>query len=223
LRKEPAYFSVEYDRGVGWYRAHFPLMRPTGHRVTFEATPNYLFHPLAPERAVRLVPHARILVVLRNPVDRAVSHYHHMRRLGFETLELEEALDAEQARLAGDLERSLDDPSHRPRQWLRFSYVARGRYAEQLARWLDHYPRSQMMVLRSEDLYADPAAVVTQIEDWLGLARWLPEEFRNYSYDSGVAQPRNRLPSDVASRLRTEFEAEPQRLAALVDRQFAWW
>src|SRR5690606_21536211 len=73
VRKEVEFFSQHYHRGISWYRAHWPIfpIRARASQVYFEASPNYLFHPLAAERAKRLVPGAKIIVLLRNPVDRA--------------------------------------------------------------------------------------------------------------------------------------------------------
>ena len=76
-QKEIHYFTIHYGRGPGWYRAQFPLERlvhPAGH-MTGEASPNYIYHPRAAERANDLVPSARIIAILRDPVSRATSHF----------------------------------------------------------------------------------------------------------------------------------------------------
>ena len=149
LRKEVRYFSQNYERGESWYRAHFPthvalrLGRPiAAKRLVFEATPDYLFHPFVPERAHCALPDAKLIVLLREPVDRTWSHYQHEVRLGFEDLDFERALAAEPQRLAGGIERLQVDPNFERRLFLRFSYVARGRYAEQIERWIALYPKS---------------------------------------------------------------------------------
>ena len=141
LRKEVEYFSRRYDRGDRWYRAHFAL-DVQRDRLSFEATPDYLFHPLAAARAATVVPDARLVVMLRDPVARAWSHYHHMVGLGHEHLDFDAAVTAEPDRCADDLARLADNPLHDPVALLRYSYVARGRYAEQLARWFEHFPRT---------------------------------------------------------------------------------
>ena len=99
-RKEVHYFDLHYDRGLGWYRAHFPMGH--GAHLTGEATPYLLFHPLAPDRVARdLPPTTRFVVLLRHPVQRAVSHYWHERRMGTESETLAVAVAAEEQRLAG--------------------------------------------------------------------------------------------------------------------------
>src|SRR5207253_9196889 len=108
-----------------------------------EATPDYLFHPQAPARAASVVPKAKIIVLLRNPVDRAISHYLHMVALGIESLSLPDALEAEASRIAPDLEAMQSDPLHSCRPFLQFSYMSRGLYSEQLVRWFRSFPRDR--------------------------------------------------------------------------------
>ena len=155
----------------------------------FEATPDYLFHPLAAARAATVVPDARLVVMLRDPVARAWSHYHHMVGLGHEHLDFDAAVAAEHERCADDLARLADNPLHDPVALLRYSYVARGRYAEQLARWFEHFPRNQLLVVRSEDFFADPGASYRRILDFVGLTPWEPEHFTNVSRPARPGSP----------------------------------
>jgi hypothetical protein len=219
LRKETEYFSRRFARGERWYRAHFAFTRR--HRTCFEATPDYLFHPLAAGRAATVVPAARLVVLLRDPVDRAWSHYHHMVALGHEPLDFDAALAAEDERCAGDLARLGDDPSHDPVALLRYSYAGRGRYAGQLARWLDHFPAERLLVVRSEDLFADPAAEYQHILDFLQLARWEPAGFVNVSRVAGSRLPP--VPADARDRLAATFEQPNRDLAALLGDRAPQW
>ena len=91
-----------------------------------------MFHPLAAERAAKLVPDARLVVMLRDPVKRAFSHWQHNRRLGVEPLDFSAAIEAEPERLAGEEERILANPGYDPWNHNMLSYAARGRYAIQL-------------------------------------------------------------------------------------------
>ena len=176
LRKEIHFFTDQWARGERWYRAHFAMSTPLRgqHRLSFEATPYYLFHPLAAGRAVEVVPQARILVLLRDPVERAYSHYWHSIEKGWETLDFDAALAAEEERLSGAEQALLDGAAvnvpHRV-----FSYVQRGRYGPQLARWLEHFSPEQLLVLRSEDMFADPRALLSRVEQFLGIEQWQPE------------------------------------------------
>ena len=117
-RKEVHFFDNNFHRGIPWYRAHFPSliqgdMAETirGQRfITGEASPYYLFHPHAPARAALVVPKAKLIVLLRNPVDRAYSHYCRMVKKGRETLSFEDALAQEEIRTRGEGQRLAADP-----------------------------------------------------------------------------------------------------------------
>ncbi len=229
LRKEVEYFSIEHLRGERWYRGHFPLA--VRRRVaqlrnrpwqTFEATPDYLFDPRAPQRAASLLPSAKLIVLLREPSSRAVSHYHHNVRLNLEELDLVAALQAESARLAPEWPQLANDPGYRATPFRRYSYVARGRYADQLERWLAHFRRSQILIMRSEDLFADPEMYFAEILDFLGLPAWQPPEFRNYSYTNPLAGSYEPPPPAVADFLTEAFDDAGTQLSALLGGSFAW-
>jgi hypothetical protein len=170
--REVHYFDLNYAKGESWYRAHFPFARPG--RVTGESTPYLLFHPLAPERVGRDLPAStRFVVILRDPVERAVSHYWHERRMKAETETLDVALALEEQRLAGQVERVLR--GERSFAHFHFAYAGRGRYAEQLSRWFAHVERSRVLVVESERLFTDPRAPA-EVAQWLDL-RSAPEAF----------------------------------------------
>ncbi|MDQ7904989.1 sulfotransferase [Phytohabitans sp. ZYX-F-186] len=202
--KELQFFSLHYGRGERWYRGHFPPAAPG--LVCFEASPLYLFHPQAPSRAAATLPDGRYVALLRDPVERAWSHYLHTRSYGHEPLDFAAALAAEQERSAT------------PDGWRRYSYAARGRYAEQLERWFRQVPRDRMLVLRSEDLYADPAAVYAQVLAFLGLAPFTPPEFAVHTRRVDRDGP----PPEVARELRAHFAPHNDRLADLLGWPRTW-
>lgn len=229
LRKETEYFSVRHRMGLDWYRAHFPLAvrrrlaRLAGRDLhTFEATPDYLFHPLAAPRAAEQLPGARLVTLLRDPVERAWSHYRHIVRLGAEPLDFESALDAEEERLAGEMERIQTDLQHRAVPFLLHSYRARGHYAEHLEAWLEHYPRERLLVVRSEDLFADTPGHYRRILEFLGLPPILPPEFRNFSYARPKERRDSEMPEGARRRLEAHFAPHNRRLAALLGREMGW-
>ena len=114
------------------------------------------------------MPGARLIALVRNPVDRALSHYNHEVALGREPLSFEEALAAEEMRLEGEVERLCGDPRYFSREWWSHTYKARGRYAEQLERWLAVFPREQLLILPSEELLAEPERAHAQVLEFLG-------------------------------------------------------
>jgi hypothetical protein len=202
--KEVHYFDSprNYRRGPGWYRAHFPLRRPG--RITGEATPEYLLRAKAPARLAALVPRARLVALLRNPVDRAVSHYHHHVRQGRETRPLERAL-AEQRRTL---------PTG---PWSGESYLIRGLYAEQLETVLRAVPREQVLVLLSEELFARPEETVARIVAFLGLPPH-PIDVRG-RLSAGRYEP---MPPAVRAELIEFFRPHNARLADLLGRDLGW-
>ena len=166
--KEVSFFDRHYARGEAWYRGNFPnSLRARGDLVG-EASPSYLFHPLAPERVAGLVPEAKLIVLVRNPVDRAYSHYQHEVALGREPLSFEYAVAAEYERLRGEEGRLVADPSYFSHAWWNYTYRARGLYADQLERWLAVFPREQLLVVPSDDLSADPGAAYASVLAFLG-------------------------------------------------------
>lgn len=167
--KEVHYFSLHSQRGLGWYADHFTAARP-GQRCG-DITPYYLFHPEAPRRIRSVLPEARLLILLRDPVERALSHYFHACRHGFETLELEAALAAEADRLHGaEAALALAGGQHFSHQ--KHSYQARGHYEHQIQAYRQQFPDQQLLVLQSEQLFAQPEHCWDTVLTFLGLSPW---------------------------------------------------
>lgn len=229
LRKEVEYFTINHHLGMEWYRAHFPLrIRRTiaarrGHQLqTFEATPDYLFDPRSPAWLTEALPEARLIVLLRDPALRAHSHYHHNVRHRVETESFARAIDLEPLRLQGDLEAIVVDPDDRALNLRRYSYVSRGLYGEQLARWFDYADPARFLVLESERFFADPGGGFAEILEFLGLSPWSPPEFRNYSYTIGMDAGYPPLDAGMRRRLDERFAADHERLRQILGRDLAW-
>lgn len=218
LVKEIQFFTLNYGKGVDWYRSQFPAQRAGGR--SFDASPYYLFHPKAPERASGLLPEAKLIALLRNPVDRAFSHYQHNAGNGVEDLSFEDALTAEDGRLAGEEERLAHEPAYSSAAHRRYSYVARGMYAEQLERWFSEYDPSGVKVLISEELFSNPAGTFAEVLEFLDLpALELPsyEAFtRRGRWDGPALSPETR------SRLQELFREPNRRLEDLLGRSVPW-
>jgi hypothetical protein len=215
--KEVSYFDRHYGRGEAWYRGNFPNRVRARGKLVGEASPSYIFHPLGPERVKALVPEARLVALVRHPVDRALSHYHHEVALGREPLRFEDALDAEEDRLRGEEERLAADPSYFSRAWWSHAYKSRGRYAEQLERWLAVFPREQLLILPSEDLGGEPERTHARVLDFLGAAPHRLDAYpRVYDRQYEAMSPETR------ERLAAEFEAPNRRLYELLGRDLGW-
>lgn len=222
--KEVSYFDRHYGRGESWYRGHFPnalRMRRVRRRgldpIVAEASTGYLFHPLAPERAAALLPAARLIALVRNPVERAYSHYQHEVALGRERLSFEEAIDCEDERMEGELERMLADPGYFSYAWWNYTYLARGRYAEQLERWLAFFPRDQLLVVATDDLASNSRETYMRVLDFLGANRHeLPEYPRIFTRDYPE------MSSETRSRLAAYYAEPNRRLYELLGRDPGW-
>ena len=206
MQKEIHYFDASFHRGLSWYRAHFPLASALKERssptrsITGEATPNYLFDPLAAERAASVVPDAKLIVLLRNPVERAHSHWRHTVRAGYEDLAFEEAILQEESR---------NDPH--------YAYLARGLYASQLEHWMARFDSKQLLVLRSEDLFAEPQPILDRLAAFLDIPAWTPDDLRPRYSAKGRSL-------DASTRVDlVKYFGEPnQRLHELLGRDMEW-
>jgi len=227
LLKEVHYFDLAYHRGARWYRAHFARearrnqARKQGRALVMgEATPFYLAHPLAAERAAALVPDARLVVLLRNPVERAHSHYRHEVRMGHEDAPVVEALLRELSNGGGE---PSTDPLGDPWAWQHRSYLQRGLYAQQLWAWMRWFPREQFLILRSEDYFANGLGTLDQVCEHLGIrpasAVGNPTAYLGHHNRGDRASP---LPLAVRQRLEAYY-AEPNRqLEQLLGRPMGW-
>jgi hypothetical protein len=222
--KEVAYFNVLLSRGLPWYRSNFPTVwqraaarRRTGAFATGDATPTYLFHPHVARRIREAVPDARLIALLRDPVQRAYSHYHWAVGMGYELLSFEEAVEREEERTRGELERMLSDESYLsfPRNYL--SYLAMGVYVDQLAAWREVFPEDRFLVLSTGELQREPARVLRRTLEFLGLpaAPGLDVRDRN----SGSYEP---MGEAVQERLRNHFRSHDERLREHLGSDFRY-
>jgi sulfotransferase family protein len=220
-KKEIRFFDVNWTRGVNWYRTHFPpQIRRLLHShklLTGEATPYYLYHPAVPERVRGVLPGAKFLVLLRNPADRAYSHHQMQVRCGMEALRFEEALAQEAERLAASAELPDMDDGPSSLEHRRYSYLARGIYADQLERWFKVFPPDRFLILNSEQFYAAPAGVLEQVVAFLGLPEHHAVEYRKFN--DGGYEPMHPV---TRKRLLQYFAPHNQRLAKLLGFPFDW-
>jgi hypothetical protein len=205
VRKEVHYFDYP-PRGERWYRSQFPL---ESRGVTGEASPYYLFHPGVPQRVREMLPDVRLIAVLRDPVERAVSGYYHAVRAGREHRPIDVALDpCNTEELPSDLA-WYDSPQCPARL---AGYLVRGHYAEQLERWFSHFGRSQMLVIKTASLNDGMAEVLEFLD--LPLASTQNGNRGRASYPSP--------PDAVTQSLREYFEPHNRRLFDLLDVDWPW-
>jgi hypothetical protein len=207
--KELHFFDNKFAEGVGWYRRCFSEGEHVdGHRtITGEASPSYLFDQQVPERIARIVPEARLIALLRNPVDRAYSHYQMEVRRGKEGRSFKEATEEEMISVEGQ-GNTVDVPH---------AYLRRGLYAEQLERFSFFADRARLLVIKSEDLFTRRLEVLERVWRFLRLP----------PFESTLAPPARRAtyePMDPLTRQRLEgfFAPHNERLYDLLNTDFGW-
>jgi hypothetical protein len=226
LNKGLHYFDTNFGRGKMWYRGHFPSdpykafirwRRGLPRVITGEGSPYYVFHPLAPGRIAAAVPAVRSILVLRDPVSRAYSQYQHEVARGFETLAFEEALEREDERLEGEEQRMLEDPRYYSFSHQHHSYVARGRYLEQIQRWLGYFPQDRLLILEARDLFADPDAAFRAVLRFLEL-----DELSLDSYGKLNAHSYSSMSERARGFLEERLDEPNRALAEFLGRDLGW-
>ena len=206
--KEQHFFSLHWQRGVDWYRKQFASAAES--QICGEITPYYLFHPEAPERIQSLLPNVKLIVLLRDPVERALSQYFHSRRLGLDHLDLEEAFAAEAGRLHNSAEVLQQGLSHISHQ--QHSYLSRSRYEEQLQRFEAYFATDQILILKSEDLFHKTELIWGEIMDFFGLNFALCPQLKPVYQGHGEL---NHVSSDFKHRFRRELQPTYQWMEAV--------
>lgn len=219
------YFTLHYFRSMAWYQSHFALTAVARARsrtrrapVAFEACTYYMFHPFALERVATDMPDVKLVAVLRDPVERAFSAYKHELARGYETEpDFTRALELEDSRLDGEVERMQNDLHFESHAHRHQAYRRRGQYAEQLERAFALFPKEQIHVLESESFFATPQAEYDRLTDFLGLSRFSPDRF-----DQHNARPGPPMPAAARSLLEEHYQLHERRLADLLGHEPAW-
>ncbi len=207
----------KYAEGETLYRSYFPLRSRVNRKnaLCFEASPDYIFNPVAAERMAQIIPNAKIVVLLRDPVERAISHYFHERRRGRETECIEIAFARENERLAVPMEQR----AYKDTVFINQSYKLRGRYAEQLELLYRHFPVENVLVIESEAFFEEPMTSLEQVLAFVGM-----ESFP-VTIDvkpTGKGANRTEVPNSIRDHLSDYFSEPNEALADLLGRRFRW-
>jgi hypothetical protein len=227
--KEVHFFDRKYHKGLLWYRGHFPTVWEKSRAqqvqkqafVTGEASPSYLFHPHVYKRVAQTLPHVKLIVLLRNPVDRAYSQYYHSIELGHESRSFEEAIRDEQERTAQEREKILKDEHYQSYAYKHHSYLTRGIYVDQLQAWMSFFPCEQFLILKSEEFYADPAATLKQVYAFLNLpVTELQLQKKEYKQLNNTNY--SKMDEALRTRLVEYFRPHNARLYEFLGTDFSW-
>ena len=206
IEKEVHFFDTHFEKGIDWYLAHFPAIPTDKNFLTGEATPSYLYFEEAAEKLFNCFPKTKLIVMLRNPIDRAISHYYLAKRIGQEKRNLAEVITKETAILA-QIESKPLEPGY-------FSFSL---YVYFLKRWMKLFSREQILILKSEEMYELPEATMKQVFEFLELPDYQINQYRKYGADSYY--PLNKNTRKTLSEL---FLPHNQRLEKYLGRQFNW-
>ena len=222
VSKGTGFFDVRYERGLRWYLGHFPLGAPARRRhgaaaTTFESSGYYLFHPLAASRIARDLPGVRVVAMVRDPVERAYSAHRHEQARGFESEPFEVALELEEERTTGEVEKILADPSYESFEHRHHSYLARSRYSEQVDRFVAELGPDRVYVVDADQFFEHPEVELERLASWLGLPAWTPGRVEQWN-----ARPRTPMAPELRARLERYFEPYDARLAEQMGRTPSW-
>ncbi len=199
--KELDYFATEFHRGLAWYRAWFPIRRPLGRRLVFEASPLYMSEAdgLVAGRIHARLPRVKLIALLRNPADRTISAYFHAQRYPEHRRPIGDAIDPQIA--------DVDSPPFRM-----------SRYADLIRPYLALFDRSQLLVLQAEAMFRDPRDVLQRVFGFLDVAPHHVEDV------SPVHVAPNRTPVDtrLRHRLVEHFRPHNDALFDLTGESFDW-
>jgi hypothetical protein len=228
LKKEVNFFSHRFYKGINWYRIHFPLNSKylsylpgvkQGEYITGEASTTYIGYPHAARRIKKYLPQVKLIALLRNPIDRAYSHYNHRVQRESEKRSFEEAITQEPQILRGEFEKILENENYSSMKYRKNCYLSGGIYLEQLKTWFDVFPKNQILILKSEDLFMNPHQVYQTVLNFLELPSW---QLRECEPKNQAISPYGKMNADTRQQLREYFSPHNQLLYEYLGVNFNW-
>ncbi|MBI1184023.1 sulfotransferase [bacterium] len=214
--KEPHYFTGQFhQKSLKWYKAQFPLSK--SGIITGEASPSYCTHPLAPQRIKSVVPQAKLIFIVRNPVERAVSNYFHSVRYGVEPLPIEEAMQRPAEIFEAEYAKMEREDGYHSSTYHRHAYLHKGLYAFHLNKWYQHFEPQQILLLENAELLNQPQKVYNEVLQFLQLEAFAPAAFSKHNV--GSTKP---VDESLTRQLKQVFEEPNRQFFHLISREFPW-
>ena len=205
-----------FKKGINWYKAHFPLCENVENKKIYEASPLYIFSPPVPKRIANYIPKVKVIALLRNPSDRAISHYfHNNKRERREKLDIMGAFEAEEKRL----EKVLLEKNYKSNIFRNFSYKRRGHYKEQLDRYFNYFSKDQIHVLNSEAFFSNPHDTLTEVFNFVGVNPNF--KVRNLK-PKNIGRKKESVSNEVYNYLSDYFNPHNEALYKLLNQDFNW-
>lgn len=225
FKAEVHYFDSNYEKGIRWYKSNFPtqlyqfLFKFIFKRkfLTGEKTPYYIFHPHAIKRIRSVIPNVKIVLLLRNPVNRSYSHYNHEIRYNREPLSFEAAIKVESKRLEGELEKMIRDENYKSSKYSTYSYLARSIYIQQIEPLFNTFPKDQILIIKTEEFFQDPQQILNEVYRFLNLPYYELTQFKKYNF-----RGYSKLNEATRNNLKEYFKPFNNRLYSYLDRNFDW-
>ncbi len=214
--KEPHFFNTHFDKGVEWYRRFFPLK--SSRKIGGGVTPCYMYHPQVAERMAALLPDVKLIVMLRNPVDRAYSGYIMGRDYGWDSTEtFEAALKQEKDHKKLEINILQENKNYYSEARDKLFYLERSKYYSQLSVWFRYFKREQFLFIKSENFFENPKKELTKIYDFLGIKHIYPTDLRPRN-----ARQYDALSPEIRTELEVFFQEENEKLIELLGEEFNW-
>lgn len=171
-----------------------------------------------PSRIKTSLPDVKLILLLRNPIDRAFSQYYKLVKLGREKLSFEEAIKIEPERINDETEKMLQNKNYYSLKYHNYSYLTAGIYAERLERWIKLFPKEQILILKSEDLYDDPKSIYEKTLEFLNLPKYELQNFKKFNYH----EDQQKMNHSIRQKLIEYYKPHNEKLYKLLDRDFNW-
>lgn len=211
-RKEVHFFDNEeyFANGNPDYSKYHAFFNPIkAHKVLGEATPIYMYWNESPKRIFEYNPEIKLIIILRNPVERAYSHWNMERSRNADNLSFREAVSTESERCREAL----------PYQHRVFSYIDRGHYLDQLRRIWEYFSKEQVLVLKNEDLKQSPNETLNQISNFLGIAQFNIKEDKDVHFRPYVSH----IDQEERAFLKSIFDPEIRELESELNWDCSEW
>ena len=220
---EIGYFDDNFHLGLNWYRSLFPtkfmqkkIESEYKKFLTYDVTPFYIYNPLVVDRIFKFSPNAKIIAVLRNPIDRAYSHYNNkMQAEGDTKTTFEEIINAE-IEIIEKNKKNIDDYAFLVNTFYEL-LLARGFYAKQLEFWFKKFPRKNILLISSEELATNTDKTISEIFEFLEVPI---QKISDLTKQNEIKYPK--MKDSTREILINFFKPYNEKLFGMLGRRFNW-